>query len=167
MNLKKASPKIMVITFGLFMIGIMALSIFVGPSLQGSNLKQSTAKLPTSNIINYELDPNIGAVLMQAGATIISLKYNSNCHNCINQKSILESYAYSYNPTNLDKPTTHDIYGKIFLEELVDSSLNTSIITITSGYGQDTLVDANETGIFSSLCKLMVSPPVTCAFQAT
>ena len=134
---------------GLFIIAMMLFSTFAYAVIQSLYPKQRT-KLPESNIIDYELDQNLQTGLLQYGATIIKFDYNLGCQNCVSQKSTLEFYANEYKQ-------------QIFLEELKDESLNQSKITVESAYGSDELVSANETMILNSLCKLLVSPPATCA----
>lgn len=134
---------------GLFLIAVMLFSTFAYAVIQSFYPKQNT-KLPESNILDYQLDANLKNALMQYGATIVTFEYNLGCDNCVNQKSALEFFANEYKQ-------------QIWLEELVDESLDKSKITISSVYGEDSLIDANETGIVSTLCKLMVAPPVTCA----
>lgn len=133
---------------GLFLIGVMLFSTFAYAVIQSFYYKP--VKLPTTNVINYKLDINLKNALMQySGATIITFNYNLACENCISQKSILEFYANEHKE-------------QIFLEELLDDSLDKSRITIESVYGKEELVDSNETQIFAALCKLMVAPPATC-----
>ena len=136
---------------GLFLIAVMLLSTFAYAVIQSLYPKQNV-KLPESNIIDYRLDPNLGNALIQHGATIITFEYNLGCNNCVNQKSALEFFANEYKQ-------------QIFLEEIVDENLDKSTIAVSSFYGEDKLIDANETEIVNSLCKLMVAPPVTCALQ--
>ena len=134
---------------GLFLIAVMLFSTFAYAVIQSFYPKQNTS-LPESNIIDYQLDANLKNALIQYGATVITFEYNLGCDNCVNQKAALEFFANEYKQ-------------QMWLEELVDESLDKSKITISSIYGEDSLVDANETGIVSSLCKLMAAPPVTCA----
>lgn len=138
---------------GLFLIAVMLFSTFAYAVIQSLSPKQNT-QLPESNIIDYQLDPNLRNALIQYGATVITFEYNMGCNNCINQKATLEFFANEYKQ-------------QIWLEEIVDESLDVSKITISSVYGEDNVVDANETQLYNSLCKLMVSPPVTCALQTT
>ncbi|MBI2005246.1 MAG: hypothetical protein HYS80_00600 [Candidatus Aenigmarchaeota archaeon] len=111
--------------------------------------KQNT-QLPESNIINYQLDSSLRDALIQYGATIITFEYNMGCNNCVDQKSTLEFFANEYKQ-------------QIWLEEIMDDSLDASEMTLSSVYGEDSLIDANETQIVNSLCNLMVAPPVACA----
>ena len=134
---------------GLFLIAVMLFSTFAFAVIQSVSPGQN-AKLPESNIIDYQLDPNLKNGLIQYGATVITFEYNLGCDDCVNQKAALEFFANEYKQ-------------QIWLEELVDESLDKSKITISSIYGEDSLIDANETGIVSTLCKLMSAPPVTCA----
>lgn len=138
---------------GLFLIGVMLFSTFAYAVIQ-SLYPQQNVQLPTSNIINYELDANLKNALIQYGATIIKFDYNLGCNNCINQKSLLESFA-------------NEFKQQIWLQEIVTQSLDESKIDISSFYGEDSLIDANETEIVNSLCNLMVAPPVTCAIRKT
>lgn len=138
---------------GLFLIAIMLFSTFAYAVIQSFYPRQNT-QLPESNIVNYQLDASLKDALIQYGRTIITFEYNLGCNNCVNQKSTLEFFANEYKE-------------QIWLEEVSDESLDVSKITISSIYGEEKLVDANETGIASSMCNLMVSPPVACALQRT
>ena len=134
---------------GLFLIATMLFSTFAFAVIQSFYPKQNT-QLPESNIINYQLDPSLRGALIQYGATIITFEYNMGCNGCVDQKSALEFFANEYKQ-------------QIWLEEIVDESLDVSEMTLSSIYGEDSLIDANETQIVNSLCILMVAPPVACA----
>ncbi len=138
---------------GLFLIGTMLFSTFAYAVIQSFYPKQNVT-LPETNIINYQLDTSLRDALIQYGATVITFEYNLGCDNCVNQKAALEFFANEYKQ-------------QIWLEELLDDTLDKSKIIISSIYGEDSLIDANETQIVSSLCKLMVAPPATCALQTT
>ena len=138
---------------GLFLIGIMLFSTFAYAVIQSLYPKQN-AKLPETNIIGYYLDPDLRNALVQYGQTVITFEYNLGCNNCVDQKSALELLANEYKQ-------------QIWLEEIVDESLADSKITIASVYGEDKLVGGSGTELSSSLCKLMVEPPVSCALQKT
>ena len=137
---------------GLFLIATMLFSTFAYAVIQSFYPNQN-AQLPESNVIGYRLDDNLRNALIQYGATVITFEYNLGCNNCVNQKAALESFANEYKQ-------------QIWLEEIVDESLDVSKISAASVYGEESLHDANETGIVGSLCKLMVSPPVACALTA-
>lgn len=138
---------------GLFLIAVMLFSTFAYAVIQSLYPKQNV-KLPESNIVDYQLDPSLKNALIQYGHTIITFEYNLGCNNCVNQKSALEFFANEYKQ-------------QMWLEELTDENLDKSKITISSIYGENIITDGNETEIVSSLCKLMVAPPVTCALQKT
>lgn len=138
---------------GLFLIGVMVLSTFAYAVIQAVNPGQNV-KLPESNIIDYQLDPRLRDALVQNGATLMTFDYNLGCRNCVAQKATLEFFANEYK-------------NQIFLEELSNESLDVSQIYVISLYGEEKLTDANETQIFSALCKLMVAPPPTCALTTT
>ena len=134
---------------GLFLIAVMLFSTFAYAVIQSLYPNQSTT-LPDSNIIDYTLDPVLRDALVQYGATVVAFEYNLGCNNCVNQKAALEFFATEYKE-------------QIWLEEVHNDNLDVSTIMISSVYGEETLVDANETQIVSSMCKLMTAPPVTCA----
>lgn len=138
---------------GLFLIATMLFSTFAYAVIQSFYPKQNT-QLPESNIIDYQLDSNLRNALIQYGATVITFEYNLGCDNCVNLKASLEFFANEYKQ-------------QIWLEEMMDESLDKSKIIISSIYGEDSLIDANDTQIVSSLCSLMVSPPATCALRVT
>ncbi len=135
---------------GLFLIATMLFSTFAYAIIQSFSSPSQNLQLPETNIINYQLDPNLRAALLQYGVTLMTFDYNLVCEDCVNQKSNLEFLANEYKE-------------QIFLEEIRDDSLSVSKLTVESVYGKDELVGANETQIFHSLCKLMVAPPVSCA----
>lgn len=141
--------KIKTAWIGLFLIAVMLFSTFAYAIIQSFYPKQNT-KLPESNIIDYSLEPDLRNALIQYGATLITFEHNMGCNNCVNQKAALEFLANEYKE-------------QIWLEEIQNEQLDESTITISSAYGEEKLVDANETNIFSALCKLMVQPPVACA----
>lgn len=136
---------------GLFLIATMLFSTFAYAVIQSLYPKQNT-KLPETNVIDYHLDPELKNALIQYGSTIITFEYNLGCNNCVNQKAALEFFASDYKE-------------QIWLEEILNNNLDISKIMISSLYGEDTLVDSNETSIVNSLCKLMVAPPIACALN--
>ncbi|MBI1978792.1 MAG: hypothetical protein HYS62_01875 [Candidatus Aenigmarchaeota archaeon] len=138
---------------GLFLIAVMLFSTFAYAVIQSLYPKQAPT-LPDSNIIDYALEPALKDALVQYGATVITFEYNLGCNNCVNQKATLEFFATDYKE-------------QIWLEEIHDDNLDVSTIRMSSVYGEENLVDANETQIVSSLCGLMVAPPATCALQKT
>ena len=144
----KFNSKFWAIFVGITLATIELVSIFAQPIQQSLYTKPST-DLPKSNIIDYQLDSSLANEFVQQGATIVTFNYNLGCDNCIVLKSTLESYAKQYKQ-------------QVFLEELLNNNLNQSQVTVTSIYGEERLVNANDTGIFSSLCKLMVAPPADC-----
>lgn len=152
MKLKfKSSPKLMVILVGIFLIGTMIFNIFAAPLLQSSFSKQNL-EIPKSNIIDYKMNPQVADALLQNGATIITFEYKLGCKNCIQQKYDLEYLANEYK-------------NQIFLEEVVNESLDVSKIHVISAYSEEKLTDANSTGIFAALCNVMISPPPECAVR--
>jgi len=132
---------------GLFLIAVMILSTFAYAVLQAFYPR---TELPKSNIIDYRLDSQLKQGLIQNGATIITFEYSVGCFDCENQKFTLESYVKEYQ-------------DQIFLEEIIDESLNESRITISSFYGNEELTAPDDYQIVAALCSLMVTPPAQCA----
>ncbi|MBI2084746.1 MAG: hypothetical protein HYT70_04020 [Candidatus Aenigmarchaeota archaeon] len=132
---------------GLFLIAVMILSTFAFAVLQAVYPR---VELPKSNIIDYRLDRSVREAFLQNGATVITFEYSSICENCFNQKFTLESIAKQYEQ-------------QVFLEEILDESLNQSRLTMTSFYGSKELMEPTDQQITSALCLLMVSPPAECA----
>lgn len=132
---------------GLFLIAVMILSTFAYAVLQAFYPR---TELPKSNIIDYRLDRTVAEALIQSGATLITFEYSSTCNNCLDQKFILESVA-------------KENEQQIFLEEILDESLNQSRLIIASAYGSQELTDPTDQQITSTLCMLMVAPPAQCA----
>lgn len=145
---------------GLFLIAIMLFSTFAYAVIQSFYPKQKT-ELPKTNIIDYPLNSNLKNSLIQYGITVVTFSYNINCENCAIEKSILEFYATEHKQVLSNDGPVFSIY----LEELMDSTLDRSKISMESVYGKEELIGANETDIFNALCKIMVSPPVTCALK--
>ena len=137
---------------GIALIAIMLFSTFASAVIQSFNSGNKNIQVPTSNIVDYKLDPQLADALLQNGATIVTFEYNLGCKNCIQQKYDLEYLANQYE-------------NQIFLEELVNTSLDVSKTHIVSIYSEENLVDANSTGIFGALCNAMVSPPPECAVR--
>ena len=129
----------------------MLFSTLAGAVIQALSTRQTT-NLPKSNIIDYQVDQAINDALLQNGWTVITFNYNLKCLNCITTKSTLEFYA-------------NEFKKQILLQELLNDNLNDSKTTIISGLGQETLTNANDTEIFSALCKVMVDQPIDCVIK--
>lgn len=138
---------------GIFLIGTMLFSTFAYAIIQSFSSQQEI-KIPDTNIVDSRLDPNFKEALIRYGRTVVTLEYSTGCDNCLNQKGALEVFANQYKE-------------QVWLEELIDENLDSSKITVVSAYGEESLVDANETQIVNSLCNLMIYPPAQCALQRT
>lgn len=130
---------------GLLLVGIMLISTFAYAGLQSF---RRTAP-PQSNVIDYELDSGLRNALIQQGATIIKFEYNENCEGCVEQKFYLEQIAEEFKE-------------QVFLEEIVNTSIDIPKIMIASIYGNATYTNATQDDIFNGLCELMTYPPVAC-----
>lgn len=135
----------------LFLIFIMVGSSVAFSILQSVRTPKAELELPNTNIINYELKPEVENYLIQNGRTIIRLDYALACVECLNRKAFLESAANQFS-------------DQIMLVEIVTTESIPSL-TATSIYGQRSLSNVTEEEIVDVLCELMVKPPVFCAVR--
>lgn len=139
---------------GIFIIAIMFVSTFSYGILQSV---RSTNQLPKSNILNYELTPQLRDAFVYYGATVLRFEYSSNCDNCFDQKGFLENMANTYKET-----LATDFYN-IYLEEILNETIEPSQLTIESKLGNRTIIDPTDNITFNALCDLMFAPPTICA----
>ena len=137
----------------LIMLVVYLLSTIAYVGLQS---RRSTTQLPTTNILNYTLDFQLRNAFIKYGSTILTFEYSSNCDNCFEQKNFLESFSKNYKQ-NLGT----DFYN-IYLEEVLNETINLSKLTIESNVGNRTLVNPTQNETFDAICNLMSSPPVIC-----
>jgi len=143
-----------VIIVGVVLIGVYLVSLFSGPLLSS---RRSTTQLPTNNILNYTLDPQLKNAFIYYNSTILTFEYSSNCDNCLEQKNFLEAFS-----TNYKQNLGTDFYN-IYLEEFLNETINLPKLTIESNLGNTTLVNATENETFDAICNLMFFPPAICA----
>ena len=148
---------------GMLLIGIMLVSTFAFAILQSVNTPKS-AKLPETNVVDYQLDFNLKDALVENGATFMTLEYNSMCENCVEQKSFLEQLAKELKEPVLYSDGKTVIYP-IYLEETVDETVNLPKLSMISKWGNKELTNATQDEIFSALCELLTSPPAVCAVR--
>ncbi len=118
---------------------------------------RSPSQLPKTNILNYQLNSQLRDAFIYYGATILKFEYSSNCNNCFEQKGFLENMANTFKE-NL----ATDFYN-IYLEEILNETVEPSQLTIDSKLGNMTIIDPTENITFNTLCDLMFAPPTICA----
>ncbi len=137
-------------TVGIFLIGMMFFSTFAYVIIQSFSYKTGSSEPLKSNVINYYMEPNLRTAYLQSGATIISLQYSDKCVDCLNMKYDLEYLANTYSQ-------------QIILEEVSNQNVDKPTTTVSSAFGERTVIGSNSTELLSALCSLMVYPPAQCA----
>lgn len=143
---------------GLLIIAIMFISTFSFAIIQ--SVKQPSTEIPKTNILDHQLDLNLKNTLVENGVTFMTLEYNSVCENCLDQKSFLELVIKELGH-QVSQGKDYTIYD-LYLEEIVDENASLPKLTIISNLGYKELTNATQEEIFSELCNLMTSPPITC-----
>jgi hypothetical protein len=110
----------------------------------------SSASLPSTNVINYELTAAQENTAITSGYTLAKFYHYSACSDCAFKMSFLEYMAKQY-------PT------QIFLEE-IETNRTTSLI-MTSYIGQKTFANATQDQMLNAFCSLMSNPPAVCAIK--
>lgn len=147
-----------VIIVGVVLIGVYLVSLFSGPLLSS---RRSTIQLPTNNILDYKLDSQLRNVVIYYNSTILTFEYSSNCDNCFEQKGFLENMANQFKKV-VASDSKNQVFS-IYLEELVNETIEPSKLTIESKLGNTTLVNATQNETLDAICNLMLFPPVICA----
>jgi hypothetical protein len=145
----------------LILLGVYALSTFTFAMLQ-STRTTNTGQFPTTNIINYTFSPTLQYNLIQGGITIMTYKYTSNCASCDDQRYFLEDMATKYKEVLYAASSTNPAIYTLYLEEVVNETVNSPSLTVTSIYGNKTITNPTENETFSTLCELMTNPPIAC-----
>jgi len=126
----------------------MAGSTFAYAILSSLRSPEEEIKIPNEKIINFELNAQQRALLLQNYYTLIEYRYYSGCLECANIKNNLESLTM-----NSD--------NQIYLQEIV-SDTNTVSVSITSLRGQKTLNNPTNEEIQTNICNLIVNRPLWC-----
>jgi hypothetical protein len=136
-------------------LGILLIILFLLSSLAytGSLHRSSTPKIPESNIIEKELDPEQKSLLLEKGYTLISIWYSINCENCLNQKNFLEQIASS-----------SQFKEQIFLQ-MIQSNTTIPRIKVESIYGTKILENESQEKIINAICELLINPPLACTLR--
>ncbi len=101
-------------------------------------------EIPKSAIIDYDLSPDVKAMLMQRGVTILTLSYGPTCTECSSIISYLEGMANSAK-------------GRILLIELASKSAQPDL-TISSYYGEQDVYRMDKGEVLKALCDLIIDP---------
>lgn len=135
----------------LFLVFIMVGSTVAFSILQSVRSPKTELELPSTNIVNYELKPEVESYLIQNGKMIIKFDYALACVECLNRKAFLESVANQFS-------------DQIVLVEIVTNE-DTPSLTAISIYGQRSVGNVTEEEVVNVLCDLMINPPVFCAMR--
>lgn len=139
---------------GLAMIGIMFFSLPAYAFFQGSFNSQpqsggEQAELPQDYVIDYSMSQAQFQNAVERGLTVATYRYSGDCAECPAEISLLESIVRS-----------QEFNGQIILEELRDSG--SPRLQMVSFAGERSLDSVDQQSVFSALCDLVVSPPLSC-----
>ena len=119
----------------------------IGLNRQGND--EVEIELPDSNIIDYELTKEQKDYAIRQGKTVMEYRYQLMCEICADQRAYLQSAA-------------SELSDQILLQEIVDDSVDSSRLEISSFYGRRLLSDPSAEQILDALCEIMADPPVRC-----
>lgn len=141
----------------LIMLGVYLVSTIAYVGLQSN---RSNTQLPTDNILDYKLDFQLRNAFIYYGSTIVTFEYSSNCENCFEQKGFLENMATQFKQV-VASDSKNQVFS-IYLEELLNETIEPSKLTIESKLGNNTLTNPTQNETFDAICDLMFSPPIIC-----
>ena len=114
--------------------------------------QEETLRLPAEKIITSPITPRQEAFLRQSGFTIMTLKYNLNCSNCLEAKNLAETITLN-----------SEFSDQIYLVELEDNSLTTPYLELRSAFGaRDMSSNITQENILDALCTVVARPPFSC-----
>jgi len=142
----------------LIMLGVYLISTIAFVGLQSG---RSNTELPKDNILDYKLDFQLRDAFIYYGSTILTFEYSSSCDNCFEQKGFLENMASQFKQVVASDPN-NQVFS-IYLEELVNETIEPSKLAIESKLGNITLSNPTQNETFDAICDLMFSPPTICA----
>ena len=154
MKIKLSSKRFMSIFFLVIMVGSTASFAVIQSANYFGTPKQNPNDIPKSNIVNYEVNPNIKDAIVKEGYTVIQFYYRSGCLECSAPKSLVENLALNNK-------------NQVFLEEFDAANGTVPHAVITSYKDSRILNNATESDINGVLCDLMASPPpeLKCALR--
>jgi len=109
---------------------------------------EEQTQIPNEKIINFELNAQQRALLLQKYYTLIEYRYYNGCLECADTKNNLESLT-----VNSD--------DQIYLQEIASDTSSVSV-SIMSLRGQKTLNDPTNEEIQTAICNLIVNRPLWC-----
>jgi lipopolysaccharide export LptBFGC system permease protein LptF len=136
---------------GIFLIILFLVSSFAFTSFQTFH---PSVQIPNQNILEQELKPEQKSYLLENGYTLIEIKYNINCENCLNQKNFLEQIASS-----------QGFKEQIYLQA-IQTDTKIPKIKIESIYGTKILENETQEKIIDAICELLVNKPLTCTLRS-
>lgn len=150
--------QLVIIVVGVGLILVYMLSLFAFP--RQSSVRSST-QLPKDNVLDYRLGDQLKNAFIYYGSTILTFEYNSNCNNCFEQKGFLENMANQFKQV-VASDSKNQVFS-IYLEELINETVEPSKLTIESKLGNRTLTNPTQNESFDTICDLMFAPPIICA----
>ncbi len=144
---------------GVALIGIMFLSSIAFAIIQAFPVDQSSqpqepgqAELPSQLILDYRMPTAQFNEVMSRGFTVATYKYDRDCIECADERSILEQIVLS-----------QEFQNQIILEEIAQDG--PSKLEVASAFGTKTLdkIDVNST--LEIFCELVANPPLGCAVK--
>jgi hypothetical protein len=143
------------------LIGMFFILLMLGSSvsyvlLSAVSTPQNTGdetELPSTNIINYELNSEQEQLLLQSGMVLAKFSYSTGCSVCQQQKSYIESFAKQHSTQIL----VEEIAGSVIMEN--------SELFVESGKGSYTVTNVTQDRVFDAFCKVMYQPPIDCVLN--
>jgi len=144
MKLKIKSQTVIAIIFIFLMMG----SSITYAVLSSLNPKEEQVQVPNEKIINYELNAQQRALLLQKYHTLVEYRYYDGCLGCADVKNNLEYL-------------TQNSEDQIYLQEITSDKSSVSV-SIASLRGQKTLNNPTKEEIQTNICNLIVNRPLWC-----
>ena len=145
MKLKFSSQKVISLIF----IFLMAGSTFAYAILSAFKNPGGEVKIPNERIINYELNQEQRAFLLQRGYTLIKYEYYNGCMECADTKTSLESL-------------TNNADNQMFLQEILSDQASTQTVMIASFKGEKTMKNPSNLDLQTNICNLITNKPLWC-----
>jgi hypothetical protein len=137
-------------------LGILLIILFLFSSLAFTGFQSfhhPSIEIPNQNILEQELKAEQKSYLLEKGYTLIEIKYNINCENCLSQRNLLEQIASS-----------PGFKEQIYLQT-IQADTKIPKIKIESIYGTRILENETQEKIINAICELLVNPPLACTLR--
>lgn len=139
----------------LFFIFLMVGSTVTYSLLQSIRQPENKeVKLPTTNVVDYELTEEQEKLLIEDGKVVLKFLYSKACEGCLQKKNVLDSVA-----------ADNAFSSQVMIEEILSSRPDLPMLTVVSYRGQKILTNYTNDDLLDALCELMVQPPVSCAVR--